>query len=133
MPVACARVERAVVAVEGVLAVHGNLATNQVSVMVDPQRVTAAEIQQARPRPVISPAVGGSRSTRLSRWCYGNGGAVHLAAAVLRFAGIAAVAVARAPLRVCNVAQWSPWMQLLLATSCKPMLAGRTSAVRGND
>ncbi len=41
------RVERAVLGVEGVLEVHGNLAMNQVSVVMDPERVTAGAIQAA--------------------------------------------------------------------------------------
>ncbi len=42
-----ARVEQALAAVEGVAEAHANLATNQVSVVVDPQRIPAGAIEAA--------------------------------------------------------------------------------------
>ena len=68
-----ARVEQALLAVDGVSEAHANLATNQVSVVVDPQRVTARDVEQAvqqagyRARPAASPEDAAERMAERER------------------------------------------------------------------
>ncbi len=119
------RVERALLAVEGVSEAHANLATNQVSVIVDPQRVTPAAIQLAvaqagyRAQPSAAPEQAAERMVERER--------AEVAFWRRRFVVSLALLI---PLWLVHrywpssLAALSGWIQLLLATPLQVYVGG---------